>query len=906
MSMTRRGSGDEAGLIAAVLQAFEEAGADFEPVLDLVCRLGAQLTGDAWVVRIVDEDHRLRTVGSAALDAETAADIRSTMAPLAPRFSTRTTTPVWGEPGTAVLLTPAVLAANKHAAEPELLELADRQGLVGGVVAPMRARGRVVGVLWWACTAHDGAHGEDDVRFATSVADRCALAIDNARLLRSIDAERNRHAAVLAHVSDAVCVVDAAGTILHVTPGGVTRVLGWEPDDLVGTQLFDLVHRGDQEHALAGFLRALGPDDWKPLVVRARHKDGSWRHLLVSAQNLLDDPALGGVVVTGRDVTEQVFADRLLSDENDILERVAFGAPLNDTLDAVCRMIDGHVRRGSTAIYLVDDQHGVLVPTAGPSLAVLPPLDDERSRGGVGFASGLPRDRVSVSLVREAPEWEPWRAEALAAGTLSAWTRPIADANGRVYGCFFIFRRDEREPEESERQAIELGSRLAAVAVRRARDADRLAHAATHDSVTDLPNRRLFLDRLGQAVARQQRGARPPSVLFVDLDGFKQVNDRSGHHAGDDVLRELAGRLLAVVRPTDVVARFGGDEFAVMCDETGEREARAVAERLLGAVCEPVPVGGRRHHLSASIGIATGNPTMSDEALLRRADVAMYRAKAKGAGGIVAYRTSMQQGAHATLERDLRRAIDDRDIVVHYQPIASLVSGQWVGVEALARWHHPVHGWVPPDRFVPLAEEIGLAIPLHDAVLDQVCADAVEWRRDPAMSSLIVGFNASGRQLADPRFVASVERHMLASPILAGHLLVELTETTMMEEYDVARAAVDALQALGVHLAIDDFGTGHSTLARLRQFPALCLKLDQSFVHELGIDQRSRDIVAAITQLAHALGMEVCAEGVETGAQLTSLADLGVDVVQGYYFARPMPAADLRALVATPVAALAG
>jgi diguanylate cyclase (GGDEF)-like protein/PAS domain S-box-containing protein len=901
--MARRSAGDEARVYAAVLQAFEEAGTDWEPVLDLVCRLGVELTGDPWIIRLVEDDAHLRLAASAAPDAETLADIRCTIAPLTARYSTCRVAAVRGD-GRPMVLTPEILDANRASAEPALLELAERRGFNGGIVAPMRVRGRVVGVLWWACQHHAEQHDEDDLRFVSSVADRCALAVDNARLLQRIEAERNRHAALLAQVGDAVCVVDAAAVVTHVIPGGVERVLGFGPDDLLGVNVFDLVHRKDHEEAVVGFVHAIGPDDLAPMTLRVRHRDGSWRHLRVGAQNLLDDPAVNGIVITGRDVTDQVHADALLNDENDILEQVAMGSPLNDTLDAICRMVDGHVRHAVSTIWLVDDEHEVLLPTAGPNAGPLPNIDPEHSRHGAEFARTLRPDAISISRPETGAEWGPWRESAIESGIACSWTRPIRDTNESVYGAVILYRGEYAEPNEVERKAIELAARLAAVAVHRSRDADRLAHAATHDSVTGLPNRRLFLDRLQQAVARQARGSAPPSVLFVDLDRFKQVNDRAGHSAGDDVLRVLAERLLRTIRPSDVVARFGGDEFAVLCDETGDDDAVRVAERLLVALCEPIELAGRRHHLSASIGIATGRSGVGHDALIRRADVAMYRAKRQGAGGIVAYRSEMSVGLHDGLEHDLRRAVERDQIQVHYQPILDIRRGRWAGVEALARWRHPAHGWIPPTTFVALAEEIGLAIAFGERVLARVCADAATWADDPVMREHQIGINVSGRQLVDPRFVGAVERLLDVTGVDPRRFVLELTETTMMEEFESAQAAVAALQSIGMSLAIDDFGTGHSTLARLRQFPASILKLDRTFMTELTEDKRSETIVAAVVQLAHAVGMTVCAEGVETAEQLATVHRLGVDLAQGFLLSRPVAADDVRVVLASrpPVA----
>jgi diguanylate cyclase (GGDEF)-like protein/PAS domain S-box-containing protein len=892
--MGSRDAAEEARFVAAVLQAFEEAGAEYEPVLDLVCGLGAELTGDPWVLRLIQPDGLLRLGGSGATDPETLADIRATAADLASRYSPRRGDAVWGDG--PVVITPDLIESNRANAEPPMVELMDRRGLYGGLLAPLRVRGRVIGVLWWACQHRDHVHDDDDLRLGASIADRMALCIDNARLLLNLERERNRHAALLAQVTDAVTIVDPDGRVRDVLPGGITQTLGYEPDDLIGTDIFDLVHPKDRELAIEAYLRAIGPDEQDAVVLRIRHKDGVWRQLEVSANNLLDDDAVNGIVVTARDVTERVMADALLNAENDILEEVAVGAPISSVLDEICRMVDAHVRGGVTTVWLVDEERNQLVATAGPNAEPLPTIDSSLSIQGVGYVSGLPSDTISVSAVATGPEWEPWRASALASGIGSSWTRPIRDETGAVYGALITYRSDVREPTVLEAKAFELAARLAGVAVHRARDAERLAYAATHDLVTGLPNRRLFLDRLEQAVARQRRGARPPAVLFVDLDRFKQVNDRAGHAAGDEVLRILASRLERTVRPTDVVARFGGDEFSVLCDETSEEEALAVADRLLAAICEPVELAGRHHHVSASFGIAAGRTGVSHDSLVRRADVAMYRAKTQGSGGIVAFRSGMTERTRGDLEHDLRRAIDDGDIEVHYQPIADLNLGRWIGVEALARWRHPHHGWVPPTTFVALAEETGLVGALGEVVFSIAMRVGAQWQRD-GVDAGEMSINVSGRQLAEPRFAATVERHLRTSGLDPARLQIELTETTMMEDYDTARAAISHLKALGVRLVIDDFGTGHSTLARLRHFPASGLKLDRTFVLELGQDPASEGVVAAVVQLAHAVDLEVVAEGVETTEQLLVLQRLGVDGAQGYLLAYPTPAEEARRVV---------
>jgi len=283
---------------------------------------------------------------------------------------------------------------------------------------------------------------------------------------------------------------------------------------------------------------------------------------------------------------------------------------------------------------------------------------------------------------------------------------------------------------------------------------------------------------------------------------------------------------------------------------------------------------------------------VSHDALIRRADVAMYRAKGQGSGGIVAFRSGMSERTRGDLEQDLRRAIEGGEIGVHYQPIADIVSGTWMGVEALARWRHPRHGWVSPTTFIALAEETGLIAPLGEHVLRRAMEDRVQWQHD-GVAAGDLSINVSGRQITEPRFAAVLEEHVTRSGIDPRVLRIELTETTMMEDYDTARTSIAHVQELGVKLVIDDFGTGHSTLARLRHFPASGLKLDRSFVVELGADAASERVIAAVVQLAHAVDLHVVAEGVETPEQLMLLHRLGVDGAQGFLLAMPMIAAEV-------------
>ncbi|MGY1692509.1 putative bifunctional diguanylate cyclase/phosphodiesterase [Geodermatophilus sp. SYSU D01105] len=414
----------------------------------------------------------------------------------------------------------------------------------------------------------------------------------------------------------------------------------------------------------------------------------------------------------------------------------------------------------------------------------------------------------------------------------------------------------------------------------------RLAHQANHDPLTGLPNRTLLADHVA---ARFTRGGSGLACLFLDLDNFKVVNDSLGHAAGDELLVEIAARLRATVRPGDLVARFGGDEFVVVCEDVGEDDAVALAERIGAVLTEPVKLGGVdvRPHASVGVTVQTAEHTAAEE-LIRDCDIAMYQAKAGGKGRI----TVLDQRARAEardklrLVVELREAIEGREITLLYQPIFSAVDGSSVAVESLARWDHPERGPISPATFVALAEESGLIGGLGLLVLDETCRQVAEWDRllGPAAPRR-ANVNVSALQLdanLHGHVVAALERHGLAP----SRLSIEITESALMKDPASAREVLGQLRALGVQLAIDDFGTGYSSLAYLRHLPVDCLKVDRSFVAELA--HGHTEIASAVIALAKNLGLSTVAEGVETAEQAAQLAALGAGFLQGFSLAAPM------------------
>jgi diguanylate cyclase (GGDEF)-like protein/PAS domain S-box-containing protein len=421
---------------------------------------------------------------------------------------------------------------------------------------------------------------------------------------------------------------------------------------------------------------------------------------------------------------------------------------------------------------------------------------------------------------------------------------------------------------------------------------EQLAHQAFHDPVTNLANRALFADRVQHALTRTQRGGPPVGVMFIDLDDFKTVNDSLGHAAGDLVLQEVGRRLEDAVRPSDTVARFGGDEFAILLDAVVDsQEAADVAARILRTLEVQLEIDGKQVFPRASVGICLADPgddPVDAEELLRNADVAMYMAKGDSKGSYRVFEPAMHERVLERLElrAELQRAIELEQLQVHYQPVIRLNERASYGVEALLRWVHPTRGMIPPLQFIPLAEETGLIIPIGRWVLREACRQGVRLhRRFPLPVPLTMSVNLSARQLQSDTIVSDVQEALQSSGLPPSTLVLEITETAMMDDTDIAVRRLHELKAIGVRLAMDDFGTGYSSLSYLSRFPVDILKMDRSFLSSKKDDP---GLAAAIIALGNSLDLEVVAEGIEHPEQISPLQDLGCRLGQGFLFARPM------------------
>ncbi len=432
---------------------------------------------------------------------------------------------------------------------------------------------------------------------------------------------------------------------------------------------------------------------------------------------------------------------------------------------------------------------------------------------------------------------------------------------------------------------------------------DQLRHQAFHDPLTALPNRLLFENRVRHAVAGARRHGRPISVLFVDLDDFKTVNDSLGHAAGDEMLRKVAERLDGLVRGADTVARLGGDEFAVLVEEAeSPDEGRVISERIHAGMELPFDIEGHELFMHASVGIAKSESGSTSEDLMRNADTAMYAAKAGGKGRSEIFKPTMHMEVQRRLQLsgDLRRALLHDEIFAQYQPLVDLESGRVVGAEALARWHHPTLGEIPPSDFIPVAEDTGLIVPLGGRILNQACRQARIWQDQSPGDPVYVSVNVSPRQFRQAGAVVEQVREATeASGIEPSLLVLEITESVLMQDRKAVRNELSQLQELGVRVAIDDFGTGYSALSYLRDFPIDMVRMDQSFVSDLSVGDGDQALVRSVVELGEALGMQIVAEGIEHREQRDHLSDMRCSIGQGFYFARPLDAERMYELVST-------
>ena len=736
-------------------------------------------------------------------------------------------------------------------------------GVQSLLAVPLVRNGRAVGALGIQTVVAPRSWSEDDVALLDVVANLIAstLARRDAELEAAASDSRLRSVAMSS--SDAIIIIDANGVISQPPMG--EELFGYTPEGLFATNALELVHPDDIDFATEELLKAaLDPGYHATNPMRIRHAEGHWIPVELKAFNRFDDPAIQGIIMNVRDVSDRKRTEAELSASEERLDTLIANVPgavfrcepsppyrdifISDAIEDLTGYSPDVFLRHELELYnLVVPEHQTRLDRV---------VDDSLTHGG-SYSVEYQFQHRDGTL-----RWVEERGQM------------IFDASGSAQWI------DGAMLDLGDRKALE----------------HRLAHEASHDPLTGLPNRTLLLDHLERCVARSHREPTTTGVLFVDLDRFKLVNDALGHTAGDELLIHFTRRLRSVMRDSDLAARTGGDEFVIVCSDLDDPvEAEIIAGRVASVLRDPFTVHGRTIFVTASIGIAFAEPGTSAGDVLRSADAAAYRAKDRGRNRYEVFDEALRAATAAALETetDLHHALSDHQLFLRYQPVVALETGEITGAEGLVRWQHPERGLLAPDQFLPAAEASGLIVAIGREILT-LAVGAMSAITESALPTIAI--NLAPRELAQPDLVERVRRTLNEQDVAAHRLCIEITESAVLDEVETAIATLEALRSLGVRLAIDDFGTGYSSLSYLRRLPVDIVKIDRSFTSEIGNDGSNLTIIAGIIGLARGLGLDVIAEGVETVRQRDTLRELGCTFGQGFLFSPPIALDDLLGL----------
>lgn len=728
-------------------------------------------------------------------------------------------------------------------------------------LAPVRVGDRIVGVVGTA---------RDMSAFVEATA--------------SLEASEERFRSLFDYSPDPMLALALDGTLMRAN-AAAGSAYGCEAADLLGRNVLELVAPSDERRGRAAFAGAAAGKA-SAVELAALRADGTVTPMLATLIPIVFRGTISGVHLLARDLTPMLRAKREIAAQHErVRELYLVGASANATaenqiaatIDAGCRLL------GMTSGALYDAEADRNVATVGES------IPRRLARLVLSSDGALALDALDgVPDVGEA---------AVAEHRFGSYIGTAIDITGTRYGSLCFAAEPEREEPftDSDRDLVQLMGALIGSAIERGRSRARLKHLAYNDQLTALPNRAWFAERLRDELALAAECKTRVAVMFLDLDRFKDINDTLGHALGDRLLQMIGDRLSSVVGGHGLVARMGGDEFIVLIpNDPTQTRLNEMAQHIIEVIDQPLVVDGYEQFVTTSIGIAVFPADGEDaDTLIKHADVAMYRAKERGRNTHQFFTPSLAATLRTRIsqEKSLRKALEHNEFEVHYQPQFDLSNGRLVGFEALVRWQHPRLGLVPPDQFIPSAEMSGLIVALGDFVLETACREVRRWQA--LIPNLGLSVNLSARQFHQSALAAKIRGVLERTGFDPGQLELEITESVAMSDAALSVQILEELQGAGVRFALDDFGTGYSSLGYLRRFPLNCLKIDQSFVRDIMEEPDDATIVQTVIAMAHSLGLEVCAEGVETVEQLDFLRAQNCDRVQGFLFARPMAATDL-------------
>ncbi|MBT2680649.1 EAL domain-containing protein [Bacillus sp. ISL-35] len=694
---------------------------------------------------------------------------------------------------------------------------------------------------------------------------------------------------------DACYALDTDGNFILFNETAV-EVTGYPLDKALGMNFVSIVHEDFLEETIGHFNRVINGERERFETVIIKRDSGEHVNLLLTVVPIKVGEEILGVVGCAQDISKNKRLEDMLSGKNRILKMMAKGASFQEVLDEIVFFIESFTHGAPCSILLADEEGKRLMHGSSPNL---PPAYNKavdgipigENVGSCGRAAYI-KESVVVTDIETNPLWKDYRDLALSYNLKACWSSPVFDDDHKVIGTFGLYYCRASSPRESEREIIEKATNLTSLVIQHYHAKKKIDFMAYHDALTNLPNRRFFDEKAKKAIGGTKvEDGEKLCLMFLDLDRFKFVNDSLGHSIGDRLLVEVSDKFKQILSEGALFSRQGGDEFTILLEHTTKEKAQDIARDILKTLEEPIVIDGTDIFISTSIGMSFYPEDGEDvEMLLRKADVAMYQAKKQGRNNFQAYDVMLDARAYEEMqiENELRKAIERDEFVLHYQPIVNLCRHEIKGAEALIRWENERIGMVPPDQFIPIAEETGLIIPIGEWVLKTALLQLKDWHAN-GMKGLTISVNLSIRQFYQPNLISMIREALELAGVEPHFLTIEITESMTM---DVEKASVilQELKKLGVSISIDDFGTGYSSLSYLKRFPIDHLKIDRCFVRDIAENKSDENIATTIILMAHNLGLSVIAEGVETENQLSLLKQHRCNEAQGYHFSRPVPA----------------